>query len=119
MSDALEFLDMGSFVSRARLALVGVQAAAMDVLGEIGETAAQDARELAPVSPPIPQANPGELAGSINVRHLKTYVTINVMAPYAYQVEYGTSKMAAEPFLRPALAKISGGRYRIRGKSAS
>ena len=31
---------------------------------------------------------------------------INVFAPYAYYVEYGTWKMKAQPYLRPALDEV-------------
>ena len=45
----------------------------------------------------------GFLRESGYIRVQSNYVEIGFDAPYASYVEYGTSKMEAQPFLRPAL----------------
>jgi HK97 gp10 family phage protein len=40
-------------------------------------------------------------------------------ANYAVFVEYGTTKMRAQPFMRPALAEASGGSFPMRYQSSA
>lgn len=59
----------------------------------------------APGTPP--NADTGNLDMSIDVRldrNRKT-VTVSAMAPYAAAQEYGTSKLPARPYMRPALQR--------------
>ena len=58
----------------------------------------RDARVLAPV-------DTGNLRGSIQVRPASaalTEATVGPEAEYGVYVEYGTSRMAAQPYMRPA-----------------
>jgi HK97 gp10 family phage protein len=81
-------------------------AASMDRLEECGEVVAEDARRRVPVAS-------GKLKDTIRVRRLKGDPRRNVRiyagnrikdgAFYAHMIEYGTVKMRAKPFLRPAL----------------
>ena len=81
-------------------------AASMDRLEKAGEVIAAAARQRVPVSS-------GKLKNTIRVRRLKGDPRRNVRvyagnrikdgAFYAHMVEYGTAKMRARPFLRPAL----------------
>lgn len=64
----------------------------------------------APGSPPAVQT--GRLKGSITHYKLKdseqwTVVAGGDQAPYAKYLEYGTRKMAARPFMRPAMLAIA------------
>lgn len=102
---SLSFEDMGAFIARAEAGLVALEVEATAILEATGHEVADVARALAPVSPPIPEATPGELAASISIEVGVNQVDIIVGAPYAVHVEYGTSKMAAEPFFQPALAQ--------------
>lgn len=74
-----------------------VHQVASQTLAEHAEQVAEDARNLAPV-------DTGELRDSIGV--VKTddlRYEVVAIAPYAADVELGTSKQAAEPFLFPAM----------------
>jgi HK97 gp10 family phage protein len=67
-----------------------------------------DAQNLAPVGSE-PWDVPGELKDSITAGPLQhatgadAFIVISSDAPYASFVEYGTSIMTPEPFLRPAM----------------
>lgn len=107
MSDVgLELIGFAGFQARLEEALGGIEVLAMDKLEVTADNVAVDARTLAPVGTGENDV-PGELAGSITVERIGKDMLITVGAPYAIHVEYGTSKMAAEPFLRPALAQAS------------
>lgn len=101
---SLSFDNMSAFLSRGAAALIGLEKEGGDVLERVANDIADEVRSSAPVSPDIPEATPGELANSVAVVRTGNKVDIFVDAPYALQVEYGTSKMAAEPFFQPALA---------------
>ena len=60
------------------------------------ETIADIARRLVPV-------DTGYLKSSIYALHLARHSQVKVGAKYAGYVEFGTYKMAAQPFLRPAV----------------
>jgi hypothetical protein len=68
------------------------------------------ARQLAPV-------DTGQLRDSINYTFHAATLTLIVYAeaPHASFVEFGTSRMAARPYLRPALAEAS----RVLGDSSA
>lgn len=98
--------------ARARLASLPAAASAAldDTMGEVAEAVAQAARRqlatAAPSQPGAPPADPsGHLAAAIAVvRTPAGDVTVKVDTPYAADLEYGTRRMAARPFLRPAVA---------------
>jgi HK97 gp10 family phage protein len=56
----------------------------------------KEARRIVPV-------DTGFLRDHIEMRKSKDETTILVDAPYAGDVEFGTSKMEAQPYLRPAI----------------
>lgn len=64
------------------------------------EAIAADARGLAPYKT-------GNLRNHIDVRQTRRGALVGVTGvPYAPFVEYGTSRMPAQPFLRPAVAAV-------------
>lgn len=100
------------------LVTVEIEKRAMDRLEKAGELIAEHARNKVPV-------DTGRLRDSIRVRRLKGDPKQNIRvyagnrkrreqggAFYAHMVEYGTVKMPAKPFLRPALNEVKG---RIKG----
>lgn len=60
------------------------------------EEIAEIARQLVPV-------DTGFLQSSIIAKHLSKYSQVEARAKYAGYVEFGTHKMKAQPFLRPAI----------------
>lgn len=88
-----------------------VEKTAMDRLEQAGEAVADRARGLVPVLS-------GKLKATIRVVRLKGDPKLNIRvyagnrekggAFYAHMVEYGTTKMKAKPFLRPALNASKG-----------
>lgn len=101
-----------------------IEKRAMDRLEKAAENVAVIARRKFPLGapPPVVGSNKkkpwmpmskGDLLKSIRVRRLKGDPKLNIRvyaggrwkgAPfYAHMIEYGTSKMGARPFLRPAL----------------
>ena len=70
-------------------------------------------REIAPLVVEQAKANlvdypayiTGDLFRSVYWHETETGIAIGALMAYAYFVEYGTSKMAAEPYLRPAIAQ--------------
>jgi HK97 gp10 family phage protein len=91
---------------RAETVALQGKAAALSGLQEVaGELAAaiiaERAAELAPV-------DTGELRGSIGPQRLGGGWAVVASAPHAGYVEYGTSKMAAQPYLRPAAQGVDG-----------
>jgi HK97 gp10 family phage protein len=95
-----------------------VEKKAMDRLEKAGEVVAARARAKFPLGAPpgskgwVPMSK-GELLKSIRVTRLKGDPKLNIRvyaggrwkgAPfYAHMIEYGTIKMGARPFMRPAL----------------
>lgn len=68
---------------------------------------AERARELAPVRTGHLMASiHSELGESSEIREAFTPIQVRAEAEYATYVEYGTSKMAAQPFMGPAAAEI-------------
>jgi HK97 gp10 family phage protein len=77
--------------------------AAIDkVIAEYGDKVTDAARSSAPV-------RTGRLKGSIRVTPGAHRVEVEATEYYAQFVEFGTSKMAPEPFMEPALAANEGG----------
>ncbi len=92
LSDAL--LDAGEMIQKeAQISITeGAQSGKGHVASRPGEP---------------PNNNLGTLANhieSVRVAPLKVEVSSN--APYAAHLEYGTSKMAARPYMEPAVAKV-------------
>jgi HK97 gp10 family phage protein len=71
------------------------------------EIIADATRALAPVSSRPDNPTPGSLRASVSVVNAKARsgaaVAVLVEDPAAVPNEYGTSKMAAQPFMRPAI----------------
>lgn len=65
------------------------------VLNEIGKMVAEEAKEIVPV-------DTGALKGSITHEVTNDSVTVGSPLDYSVYVELGTSKMAAQPYIRPA-----------------
>lgn len=99
----LSFENMAAFLGKAAEGLALLEVEATDVLEATANAIADDARSLAPVGSGE-EDTPGELADSITVTRGANKVDIDVGVPYAVHVEYGTSKMPAEPFFQPALS---------------
>ena len=88
-----------------------IEKRAMDRLERAGESVASKARQKVPVLS-------GKLRDSIRVTRLNGDPKLNIRvyagsrqkggAFYAHMVEYGTVKMPAKPFLRPALNESKG-----------
>ena len=76
-----------------------VEATSRSAPKKVADTIAAEARSRAP-------KDTGYLAGSISSRSLESGKTAEVFveADYAAYVEFGTWKMAAQPFLSPAFA---------------
>lgn len=100
---ALEFENMAEFLARAAQGLVAVEVEAMDVVEHCAEKVADDMRSTAPVGSGVEDV-PGELRDSISTDRQGLEVEIIVDVPYAAYVNYGTSKMPAQPFFTAALA---------------
>lgn len=101
-----------------------VEKRAMDRLEKAGEMVAAKARQKFPLGAPPPVGtrkgkkpwmpmSKGDLLRSIRVRRLKGDPVLNVRVYagsrekdgpfYAHMIEYGTIKLGARPFLRPAI----------------
>jgi HK97 gp10 family phage protein len=76
-------------------------------LEKVGKNGVAMARNLAPVST-SPEDIPGKLRDSIRfvVEENGPVVSIGSDVSYALYVEFGTSDMAAQPFLRPVLMSL-------------
>ncbi len=66
----------------------------------IAEVIAENARQIVPVKT-------GTLKSTIKVTGGDTVVAGGNKAPYAGAVEYGTSKRAAQPYIRPAIERLT------------
>lgn len=93
-----------------------VDAELASALDTVAETVAAEARRLLdgagarPSQPGEPPADPsGVLADVITTgRAADGSAAVTAAAPYAAALEYGTTRMAARPFLRPAVANAEG-----------
>ena len=86
----------------ARLSLnrQGIAALSRDILSRTSAAVAVEASRIAP-------RRTGRLAGSIRSYIVNDFrARVEAGAPYALFVELGTRRMAAQPYLRPALARI-------------
>ncbi|MCW6510983.1 HK97-gp10 family putative phage morphogenesis protein [Lichenifustis flavocetrariae] len=87
-----------------------LQAATEAALDRVAETVATEARRsLGAAGPSAPGAAPADPAGTLaaaigTAREGDGTAMVNVAAPFAAALEYGTRHMAARPFLRPAVA---------------
>ncbi len=105
MADGLEFINLPEFEARATAAIEALKLEGNARLEGVGEKVAETARTLAPVGSGD-EDTPGELRDSIAVHRDGETIEVGAFGVrYAAFVEYGTSKMVARPFLRPALAE--------------
>jgi HK97 gp10 family phage protein len=86
-----EFRESGDFEA-------GIQYATARYALAVAEAVKGDMEALCPV-------DTGELINSIKVEPAGDTVYVSVSAPHWIYVEMGTSKMRAQPFIRPALAR--------------
>ncbi len=90
------------FVSFLRLAPQIIRNSADETCGVVAEMIAVRAKQIVPV-------RTGTLQRSIMTWHLAPMVwAVATRVYYGIFVEYGTSRMQAHPFLRPALAEYQG-----------
>lgn len=87
------------------------EAAAEAVANQIAQTARDSMHPgygtaSAPGTPPNIQT--GELVGSIQVEKRRGGADVVVGASYAAELEYGTSRIAARPFMTPAVERVTG-----------
>lgn len=103
---SFEFTNLGEFVERLAGSVVGLEVEGRDRLEHLAEKIVEDAGALAPIGSGD-EDNPGELRDSLTV-DVQDDGSVRVGSfgvPYAKYVEFGTSKMHAKPFMRPALAR--------------
>lgn len=76
--------------------------------GPVGQDLARRARRVELAAKALAPVLTGTLVRSISSRHsgagARQKITISASAPHAPYVEFGTARMRARPFLRPALA---------------
>lgn len=92
MSFSVKFTDNSAAVLRA------LQSATHNGLTEIGKSAVSHARERVPV-------DTGALRDSIEATVEGDTLTVGSSKEYALPVETGTYKMAARPYLKPAMTE--------------
>jgi len=80
--------------------IAGLDAAVNRALLEIAEAIAARAHELVPV-------DTGALQRSLSVKQRRQLEAIIEMLYYGFYVEYGTSKMRAQPFIRPSIDAVT------------
>lgn len=88
-------------------ALGGMRLDTETALHDTGQRIVEDAQANAPIGTQAEDV-PGFLRDNISVSEPVptaggAHVIVTSGAPYSVEVEYGTSKMPAEPFFRPAL----------------
>ncbi len=82
-----------------------VGAALDEVAADVVAVARRSLGTASPSAPGDPPADPtGALAASLSATRDGLQATVAASAPYAGYLEYGTRRMAARPFLRPAVA---------------
>lgn len=79
----------------------GIQYARARYARAVAKTVQEDMERLVPV-------DTGELKSTIHTESVGDSVYITVGSDHWFFVEYGTSRMAAQPFIRPALARRRG-----------
>lgn len=95
-------VDAAGFLAGLQAAIAGIKLETAADLQRLGQKAARNMRQLAPV-------DTGRLRNSIGVTNGSDsrgpYVDVGPTTDYAIHVEFGTSRMAAQPFVRPGLAE--------------
>lgn len=104
-------LTVDSFYYRNRVkpVMIEVKHEAVDKVQHLVDTLADLIRNFAPIMKKQidPRFYPGELRESIYVDRLsETKWEIGARVRYAAFLEFGTKKMAAQPYFRPAIAII-------------
>ncbi len=90
-----------------------VEAQLEPALDAAAELVAFEARQLlathaAPSTSGSESVGAPRLADAITAgRSSDSHATVRAAAPYARDLEYGTARMAARPFLRPAVANVT------------
>jgi HK97 gp10 family phage protein len=82
-------------------ALAGIEYASARYARAVAAAVKQDMERLCPV-------DTGRLKASIHTEAAGSTTYIAIGTPYWVHVEFGTSKMRAQPFIRPALARRRG-----------
>lgn len=106
MGFSFEFTNLPEFVERLAGSVAGLELEGRGRLEQLGEHIVEDAAALAPIGSGQ-EDTPGELRDSLTVdAQADGSVRVGSFGvPYAKYVEFGTSRMHAEPFMRPALAR--------------
>lgn len=107
-------LDYKAFLKGVELSTPFLESLALVDVRARAERIAETAKSLAPVgSAEEGDPDPGALREDIGIKAegidaKGPYVDVGTREPYGMYVEFGTADMAAEPFLRPAIASESG-----------
>lgn len=92
---------MKRFEEKLRRWAANMQIAGAEAAWAAAQRGAEIARELAPV-------DSGELRSSINARRSGGSAQVVSSAAHAALLEYGTSRMAAQPYMLPMAEKMRG-----------
>ena len=105
---------IGGFLSAIRAARPFLESAALVDLREDANRIAERAKELAPVGTPEEgDPHPGAMKEDISVRgegidSKGPYIDVGTVEPYGLFMEFGTEHNTAQPFMRPAIAEVTG-----------
>lgn len=103
-SESFEFLD---FINGFKEAGRFLDVAAIPIIYEIGEQVVVVAKVFAPVDTDALQQDL-KVQGT-GADNKGSYVDVGTTEPYALYQEFGTVHNPAHPFMRPAIAQVTGG----------
>ncbi len=111
-SESLIDVDDSAFLSSLDKAFGEMKIESGAKLYKVGNDVANRAKEFSPV-------DTGRMRSSINCTPVAedadgAYVDVGTDVEYAPYLEFGTSKMRSQPFMRPALAEVTGGDFQTR-----
>jgi len=92
---------MMRFLKRMQTWPDALERAGADAARQAAQQGAELARQYAPV-------DSGELRSGIGVRRDGNGAAVNSAAPHAAMLEYGTSRMAAQPYMLPMAEEMRG-----------